>query len=73
MNDHQRLLNEAARFCNPTTGEVVELIPEELMKLLPRREISSGIWGEQGQTATNAKWYVFLDDDIRDQAFSKMA
>ena len=59
------------RFCNPTTGEVVELIPEELMKLLRAAKLATGIWGEQGQTATNAKWYVFLDDDIRDQALAK--
>ncbi|MHB0958586.1 MAG: hypothetical protein ACYC0X_16445 [Pirellulaceae bacterium] len=67
MNEHQRLLDEARRFCNPETGEVIELIPEELMRPLRAAKMAVGIWGEASQTATTAKWYVFLDDQIRDQ------
>ena len=68
MNEHQHLLDEARRFCNPTTGEVVELIPEELMKLLRAAKLAVGIPGEVSQTATSAKWIVFLNEDIRGQA-----
>jgi hypothetical protein len=65
MNEHQRLLDEARRFCDPATGEVIELIPEELMKQLRVAKLAVGIPGEVSQTATSAKWFVFLDDDIR--------
>jgi hypothetical protein len=68
MNEHQHLLDEARRFCNPTTGEVVELIPEKLMRLLRTAKLAVGIPGEASRTATSAKWIVFFNDDIRDQA-----
>ena len=68
MNEHQHLLDEARRFCNPTTGEVVELIPEELMRLLRAAKLAVGIPGEASRTATSAKWIVLFNDDIRDQA-----
>ena len=71
MNEHQHLLDEARRFCNPTTGEVVELIPEELMRLLRTAKLAVGIPGEVSQTATSAKWVVFLNDEIRDQALTR--
>ena len=71
MSEHQRLLEEARRFCDPATGEVVELIPEELMRELRAAKLALGIWGQETRTATTAKWFVFLDDDIRDQAVRK--
>ena len=71
MNEHQHLLDEARRFCNPTTGEVVELIPEELMRLLRAAKLAVGIPGEASRTATSAKWIVFFDDEIRDQALTQ--
>ena len=71
MTGYQRLLDEARRFCDPATGEVVELIPEELMRQLRAAKLAVGIWGKECQTATNAKWFVFLTDDIRDQALTE--
>jgi hypothetical protein len=68
MNEHQHLLDEARKFCNPTTGEVVELIPEELMKLLRAAKLAIGIPGEASRTSARAKWIVFLNAEIRDQA-----
>jgi hypothetical protein len=68
MNERQHLLDEARRFCNPTTGEVVELIPEELMRLLRDTKLAVGIPGEVSQTSTSAKWIVFLNNEIRNQA-----
>jgi hypothetical protein len=71
MNERQHLLDEARRFCNPTTGEVVELIPEQLMRLLRAAKLAVGIPGEASRTATSAKWIVFFNDDIRDQALTQ--
>jgi hypothetical protein len=71
MTGYQRLLDEARRFCDPATGEVVELIPEELMRQLRTAKLAVGILGKECQTATNAKWFVFLTDDIRDQALAE--
>ncbi len=71
MTGCQPLLDEARRFCDPATGEVVELIPEELMRQLRAAKLGVGIWGKECQTATNAKWFVFLTDDIRDQALTE--
>jgi hypothetical protein len=70
MDEHQRLLDEARRFCDPVTGEVVERIPEELMRRLRASKLAVGISGAASQTATSAKWIVFLDDRIRDQALT---
>ncbi len=71
MNEHQGLLDEARRFCNPATGEVIELIPEELMSRLRAAKLAIGIAGEPSQTAASAKWIVFLDDEIREQAVTR--
>ncbi len=71
MNEHQSLLDEARSFCNPTTGEVITLIPEELMGRLRAAKLAVGIAGESSQTTTNAKWIVFLDDEIREQALTR--
>jgi hypothetical protein len=71
MNEHQHLLDEARQFCNPTTGEVVELIPEELMRLLRAAKLAVGIPGEVSRTTARAKWIVFLNAEIRDQAVTQ--
>ena len=71
MNEHQHLLDEARRVCNPTTGEVVELIPEELMRLLRTAKLAVGIAGEASRTATSAKWTVFLNAEIRDHGATR--
>ncbi|MHB8971223.1 MAG: hypothetical protein ACYC3X_11640 [Pirellulaceae bacterium] len=76
MNEQQRLLDErlldeARSFCDPATGEVIELIPEELMKRLRVAKLAVGISGAVSQTTTSAKWIVFLNDQIRAQALTQ--
>ena len=71
MNEHQHLLDEAGKFCNPTTGEVVELIPEELMRRLRDAKLAIGIPGKSSLTATRAKWIVFLNTEIREQSLTQ--
>lgn len=71
MNEQQHLLDEALRFCDPSTGEVVELIPEELMKRLRAAKLAIGIPGVGSRTQARAKWIVFLNADIRAQAVTQ--
>jgi hypothetical protein len=71
MNEHQDLLDEALSFCDPTTGEVVELIPEELMRRLRAAKLAVGIPREVSRTTARAKWIVFLNTEIRDQAVTQ--
>lgn len=71
MNQHQHLLDEARKYCDPSTGEVVELIPEELMRLLRAAKLAVGIPGEASRTAARAKWIVFLSAEIRTQALTQ--
>lgn len=71
MNEHQHLLDEASKFCNPTTGEVVELIPEELMRRLRDAKLAIGIPGKGSLTTARAKWIVFLNAEIRDQGLAQ--
>ena len=52
---------------DPATGEVVEMIPGDLMRRLRAAKLALGIWGQVSRTATTARWFVFLDDHIRDQ------
>jgi hypothetical protein len=71
MSEHQSLLDEARKYCDPNTGEVIKLIPKELMTQLRSAKLAVGIWGRQCRTATSAKWFVFFNDEIRDQALSE--
>jgi hypothetical protein len=66
MDERERLLNEARKFCDPVSGEVVERIPDDLMQRLRAARLAVGIRGEETLIATSAKWFVFLNDDIRD-------
>lgn len=71
MSD-QELLDEARRFCDPTTGEVVERIPEELMKRLREAKLARGIPGKPShRTETHATWFVFLRSDIQDRVLAE--
>jgi hypothetical protein len=72
MSEHQELLDEARRFCDPTTGEVVQRIPEELMKTLRQAHLARGIPGKRSQrTESHATWYVFLNSEIRDRVLAE--
>jgi hypothetical protein len=71
MNEHDQLLEEARGFCDPVTGEVIERIPEDLMEQLRAAKLAVGIWGMKSRTAATAKWFVFLSDEIRDQALAE--
>ena len=68
MSEHEQLLDEARSFCDPTTGEVLERIPEELMTRLRGVKLALGIPGKPSQrTQSEATWFVFLNSDIRDR------
>ena len=68
MSEDQNLVDEARRYCDPTTGEVVQRIPEELMKKLREAKLARGIPGKPSQrTESHATWFVFLDSEIRDR------
>ena len=72
MSEHQELLDEARRFCDPITGEVVQRIPEELMKTLREAKLARGIPGKPSQrTESHATWFVFLNSEIRDRALAE--
>ena len=72
MDEHQELLDEARRFCDPATGEVVERIPEELMKELRTAMLARGIPGRPSQrTGSSATWFVFLDEEIRERVLAE--
>ena len=72
MNDHQQLLDEARQFCDPTTGEVAERIPEDLMGKLRAAKLARGIPGTRGQrTESYATWFVFLNDEIRERVLAE--
>ena len=45
MDDHQHLLEEAREFCDPVTGEVINRIPDELMRRLREAKLARGIHG----------------------------
>jgi hypothetical protein len=69
MQSHQELLNQARPFCDPSTGEVVQRIPDELMQQLRAAKLAKGIpGGNNHNTQTHATWFVFLTDQIRDRA-----
>jgi len=45
MKEHEQLLDEARNFCNQTTGEVLDRIPEELMNRLRAAKLARGVPG----------------------------
>ena len=66
--EHEELLNEARAFCDPTSGEVVERIPETLMEKLRAAQLARGIPGKRSeQTQSYATWFVFLNSEIRER------
>lgn len=72
MKEHEQLLEEAGAFCHPTTGEVLQRIPEELMNRLRAAKLARGVPGRRSdRTDTHATWFVFLSDDIGEQVLAK--
>ena len=72
MSEHQLLLDEALQFCDPTTGEVVERIPEDLMQKLRAAKLARGIPGTPSQrTESFATWFVFLNAEIRERVLAE--
>ena len=72
MSEHKELLDEARKFCDPTTGEVVQHIPEELMKTLREAKLARGIPGKPSQrTESHATWFVFLNSEIGDRVLAE--
>ena len=72
MDDHQRLLEEAREFCDPVTGEVINRIPDELMRRLREAKLARGIHGVPSKrTVAGATWFVFLNAEIRDRVLSE--
>ena len=68
MNERQQLLDMARQFCDPTSGEVVKRIPEELMKHLRAAKLARGIPGTPSKRSESyATWFVFLTDEIRER------
>ena len=68
MKEHERLLDEAQRFCDLDTGEVLERIPEELMSKLRAANLARGVPGKRNErTETYATWFVFLSKGIRER------
>jgi hypothetical protein len=63
----EELLNEARAYCDPNTGEVVKRMPEKLMRQLRDARLARGIHGRRSEaTKSQATWFVFLNDNIRD-------
>jgi len=72
MKEHEQLLKEARDFCDPTTGEVLQRIPEELINQLRAAKLAKGIPGGRSErTETYATWFVFFSDDIREEVLAK--
>ncbi len=72
VSEHEQLLNEARPFCDPATGEVVKRIPEELMQRLRAAKLARGIRNKPGRrTNSQATWFVFLSEEIRDRVLGK--
>ena len=68
MSDDQQLLDEARHFCDATTGEVIERIPDVLMKKLRAAKLARGIPAKPSRrTESHATWFVFLTGEIRDR------
>ena len=72
MTDHEQLLEQAWRFCDPNTGEVLARLPDELMSKLRAAGLARGVPGKRNeQTETYATWFVFLSDGIRDRVMAE--
>jgi hypothetical protein len=72
MKDHGQLLDESRNFCDASTGEVLQRIPEELMNKLRAAKLARGIPGGRNEsTGTYATWFVFFSDGIRDEVLAK--
>ncbi len=68
MENHQDLLNQSRPFCDASTGEIVQRLPEELMQQLRAAKLTRGIPGcRSHHTQTYATWFVFFTDQIRDR------
>ena len=71
MTEKQDLLEAAQEYCDPKTGEVLERIPDELMKKLRAAMLARGIPGKPSQrTGSSATWFVFLNSEIRDRVLA---
>ena len=71
MTEHQDLLEAAREYCDPKTGEVLERIPDELMKQLRAAMLARGIPGKPSQrTGSSATWFVFLNGEIKDRVLA---
>ncbi|MGE0760432.1 MAG: hypothetical protein AB7F89_12050 [Pirellulaceae bacterium] len=69
----QDLLGEVREFCNPTTGEVLQRIPDDTMQRLRAAKLARGVPRcKSDNTHTNATWYVFLTDDIRQRVLAEI-
>ena len=72
MSDNAQLLEQAQKFCDAETGEVIERIPEELMKELRQAKLARGVPGNRSKkTDSFATWYVFFTDEIRDRVMKE--
>ena len=72
MNEHEQLLDKARDYCDPTTGEVLQRVPVDLMHKLRAAKLARGVPGRRSDhTETHATWFVFLSDDIRDQILAE--
>lgn len=66
MPTNEDLLDEARPFCDPSTGEVLQRIPEELMQRLRAAHLARGIPGRRSpHTQSFATWFVFFNEEIR--------
>jgi hypothetical protein len=73
MEDHSRLLEEAAGYCNLETGEVVSRMPSELMTALRAAKLARGVVGRRNErTESTATWFVFFSDGIRNDVLTKV-
>ena len=71
MTEQLDLLEAAREYCDPKTGEVLERIPDELMKQLRAAMLARGIPGRPSKrTGSSATWFVFLNSEIRDRVLA---
>jgi len=72
MQSHEELLDEARPFCDSSTGEVLQRIPDELMQRLRAAQLARGIPNRQSaHTQSFATWYVFFNEEIRAQVLNE--
>ena len=71
MTEQQLLIEAAREYCDPKTGEVLERIPDDLMKQLRAAMLARGIPGKPSKrTGSSATWFVFLNSEIRDRVLA---